>query len=271
LRIVHPFPTLLNVAATAGLAFAAADGAPPAGELSRMLAAMLLAQSAIGVTNDVFDRDLDAATKPLRPIPSGLVSLRVAVALAVAFVVSALALAATLGTDSLGLLALGTSCGLVYDARLKRTAASALPFMVAIPTLPAWVYVTLGAWEPVLWWLLPLGALIGLSVHLANTAPDIGADAEHDVRGLAHRLGVAGSVVLSWSAFGLALLLALALGPVVHATPIWYASALGVGAACLSGAIVAYRLRGAEALGFNFGVMGVASAAAAGGWLAAVT
>ena len=35
LRVIHPFPTLLNVAATAALAFVAADGAPDARTLAR--------------------------------------------------------------------------------------------------------------------------------------------------------------------------------------------------------------------------------------------
>ena len=78
---------------------------------------------------------------------------------------------------------LGMACGLAYDVRLKRTVFSAVPFMIAIPTLPLWVWVTLGEWHAALWWLLPLGALIGLALHLANTLPDIDDDAAHGVRG----------------------------------------------------------------------------------------
>ena len=50
--------------------------------LARMLLVMLCAQSAIGVTNDIFDRELDAAAKPWKPLAVGLVSRRAARSLA---------------------------------------------------------------------------------------------------------------------------------------------------------------------------------------------
>ena len=270
-RIVHPFPTLLNVAATAGLAFVAADGAPGGPTLARMLIAMLFAQSAIGVTNDIFDRELDAATKPWKPVASGLVSTRLAAGVAVAFAASALGVATTLGATSLALFVLGTGCGLAYDVRLKRTLFSAAPFMIAIPVLPIWVYVTLGEWDDVLWWLLPLGGLIGLAMHLANTLPDIEADAAHGVRGLAHQLGVRGSLVACWVAFGLALGLAIAIAPVVVENGRWFAVAVGTGAVSLLVAVGAWVATRERALQFNFGAISIGTAVTAAGWLAAVT
>lgn len=272
LRIIHPFPTLLNVAATAGLAFVAADGAPEASTLVRMMLVMLFAQSAIGVTNDLFDRELDAVTKPWKPIVSGVVPPSTAVALGAALVVATALLAATLGFWSFVLAMMGMICGLAYDARLKRSVFSAVPFMVAIPTLPIWVWVTLGEWDDVLWWLAPLGALIGLALHLANTLPDIDGDTEQGVRGLAHRLGAGGSAATGWSSFGLALLLSFALVPVLDYDLRVYAAAAAFGAVALAASILLYAVRrDAFALQTGFGLVGVASAVVAVGWLAAVT
>lgn len=270
-RIVHPFPTLLNVAATAGLAFVAADGAPDGPTLALMLIAMLLAQCAIGVTNDIFDRELDAATKPWKPVASGLVSMRLAAGLALAFAVSALIVAMTLGSMSAALFVLGTGCGLAYDVRLKRTLLSALPFMVAIPVLPIWVYVTLGEWDDVLWWLLPLGGLIGLAMHLANTLPDIEADAAHGVRGLAHRVGVRGSLLVCWAAFASALALAAVIAPAVVEHWAWFAVAFGTGSLSLFVAVGGWVVMRERALQFNFGAISIGAAVTAAGWLAAVT
>jgi 4-hydroxybenzoate polyprenyltransferase len=270
-RVVHPFPTLLNVAATAALSFAAADGAPAMGVLARMLAVMLSAQCAIGVANDVFDRELDARTKTWKPLVSGLLTPRQATALAAAFAVAAMAIAVTLGAASFGLAALGMGCGLAYDAWLKRTALSALPYAVAIPTLPLWVYVSLGRAEPVLWWLLPLGALIGVTLHLANTLPDIESDAAHGVRGLAHRLGVVRSMQVSWASLATALLLAAALAPFLDADMRWYAGSVSTGAGFLAGAVRAYVVRGETALRLNFAAISIGAAVTAAGWLAAVT
>ncbi len=96
-RIIHPFPTLLNVVATFGLALVASRGVPQFALLSRMLLLMLCAQSAIGVANDYFDRELDARTKPWKPVAAGVVRPSVALTLALVLSGVSVALAATFG------------------------------------------------------------------------------------------------------------------------------------------------------------------------------
>ncbi len=271
-RVIHPFPTLLNVAATLGLALVAGRGVPDLALLSRMLLLMLCAQSAIGVANDYFDRDLDARTKLWKPIAAGLVPAPVAAALALALSAASIALAATLGPSGFLLALLGLACGLAYDARLKRTLFSAVPYMVAIPTLPLWVWATLGQWRPVLWWLIPVGALIGLALHLQNTVADIEGDAASGILGLPHRLGARRSMRIGWVAFGLALAITVGLVPAVGYHLRWYLPAAVVAAACLAASIAAYALRrDAAALQLGFGLLGAGSAVLATGWLAAVT
>jgi len=134
------------------------------------------------------------------------------------------------------------------------------------------VWASLGAWDDVLWWLLPLGALIGVALHLANTLPDIDDDARFGVRGLAHRLGARGSMRVGWASFGLALALSAALAPVLDYELRTYAAAAAFGAACLAASIGLYlRRRDAASLQAGFGALGVGSAVVAVGWLAAVT
>jgi 4-hydroxybenzoate polyprenyltransferase len=270
-RVVHPFPTLLTVGATAGLAFVA-DATPGATVLARMLVAMALIQCAIGAVNDVADRELDAASKPRKPIVAGIVTPRAAVAVAVGCALGGIAIAATLGWASLALAGVGLGCGLLYDLRLKRTVLSALPFMVAIPTLPLWVWVTFGRWDPVLWWLLPLGALIGLSVHMVNTLPDIDTDAAAGVRGLAHRLGRSRAMQVGWGAFAAALALSVAMIPWVQYEWQWYVPAACFGSAMLVGSVVLSQRGGRlAASGGSFALVGLGAAAAAIGWLEAAT
>ncbi len=271
-RIVHPFPTLLNVGVAAALAVVAVLGLPNISVLARMLGVMLCAQCAIGVANDYFDRDLDAASKPWKPIVAGLVPVRASAALAVGFAAAAAALAATLGLGGFLVAMLGMSCGLAYDARLKRTLLSAIPFMVAIPTLPIWVWLTLGVWRPVLWWLLPLGALLGLAVHLANTLPDLDDDVAHGIAGLSHRLGAGRSMLLAWTSFAAALALSVGLAPFVGYDLRLYAPTLLAGVAALATSAFAFEVRRDEfALRLGFSALALASAALAVGWLAAVT
>lgn len=270
-RLIHPFPTLLNVAATAGLAFVAAGGDPPGSVLLRMLLLMFCAQSAIGITNDLFDRELDAATKPWKPLVTGAVSPRQAQVLASGLAAATVALAATLGAWSLTLAALGLACGLAYDVRLKRTLLSAVPFMVAIPTLPLWVWVTLGEWRQDLWWLLPLGALLGLALHLVNTLPDIEGDAAHGVRGLAHALGAPASGAVAWTSYVAAIMLSLAIAPIVGYDWRIYAPVAAFGVGCLVAGAAAFAVRRDEfALQLGFGALGIGAAVLAVGWLAAL-
>jgi len=271
-RLIHPFPTLLNVGATGGLACIAVRGMPEASILVRLMLVMLFAQSAIGAANDVIDRELDAATKVWKPVASGVVPARVASMLAVSLAAGALALAATLGVGSAALAALGLGCGLAYDIRLKRTPLSALPYMVAIPTLPAWVWVTLDRWQPELWWLLPLGSLIGVALHMANTLPDLEGDRAAGVKGLPHRLGLGRSLSLAWAAFAAALVLSLVLAPLLRYDWRWYAPALALGCGALAGSGLAFALRREPwSLQFGWGALSLASVALAAGWLGTVT
>ncbi|MDP9237231.1 MAG: UbiA family prenyltransferase [Chloroflexota bacterium] len=270
-RIIHPFPTLLNVAATAALAFVAEKGRPDAGVVVRMLALMFCAQSAIGVVNDYFDRDLDAATKPWKPLAAGLVSPAVALVLAALLIAVTSGIGVSLGPASLALALLGLASGLIYDARLKRMPLSPLPFMVGITTLPLWVWVTLGEWDAALWWLLPLGSLIGFALHLANTVPDIDGDAANGVRGLAHRLGARRSMHAGWASFGGALALSALLIALLDYDLRVYLPAIAAGSACLAASIFLYlRRRDAWSLQFGFGALGIGAAILAAGWLAAV-
>jgi 4-hydroxybenzoate polyprenyltransferase len=271
-RVIHPFPTLLNVAATGGLAFVAARGMPDAWLLGRMLALMFCAQSAIGIVNDLCDRELDAATKPWKPIADGLVSQQVAITGAILLIAAVIGIGASLGAASLALAMLGLGSGLAYDLKLKRSALSAVPYMIAIPTLPLWVWATLGEWQPALWWLVPIGGLIGLALQLQNSLVDFEDDASQGVFGLAHRLGARRSIVVAWSSFGAALVASVALAPALEYDIVPYVVAGAVATLCFALTIAAYAVRrDAMALQMGFGLLGVGSAVLATGWLAAVT
>lgn len=268
-RVIHPFPVGLNVAATVALAGIAVDGVPAAADLARLTVAMFCIQAAIGASNDYCDRDLDAITKPYKPIVRGLVKPNAALLLAALLALVAAALTARFGPLSLALGACGLLSGLIYNFRLKRSVLSPLPFMVALPALPFWVWVSLDRFTNELWWLLPFGPLVGLSVHLSNTVPDLEQDRRAGVRGLAHVLGTERTLAIAWGSFAAALILAVALG--FHLDYDWPRFLLGAGAAAvlLVVAIGAYALRRSQgALQLGFGLMGIATAVLAGAWLA---
>ena len=270
--MIHPFPVALNVAATVGLATIANDGIPAGWTLVRLAGAMFFVQAAIGASNDYCDRELDAETKPYKPIVQGLLEPRTALVLAGAFVLVAGALSATLGPLSLAVGAIGLAAGLAYNVRLKRSILSPVPFMIALPALPFWVWVSVDRFTAELWWLIPFAPLAGLAVHLSNTLPDIEADSTAGVRGLAHTIGADATRRLAWGSFAMALLFAFALG--FHLDYDWrpFAAGAALATALLAGAIGAHVMRpGQAAHQIGFGLIAMATAVLATAWLAAVS
>lgn len=206
---------------------------------------MLCYQFAIGLANDLVDARDDAANKPWKAIPRGLIPRRSAVVL-----VALLAGTGMLITSALPLAAwligmAGLACGLAYDVQLKRTPLSWLPFALGIPLIPVWVFVAFDRWDGLLWWAFPLGALLGLALHLANQAPDV--PKESQVRGLAHRLGTERSANLSLGLVGMAGLVAFVVLLVAGAGT---QAILTAGSVMLAGVMArrAVRLFGADGL-----------------------
>jgi 4-hydroxybenzoate polyprenyltransferase len=195
LAAAHPFPLALVLALTVLVGLASANGAPHAGRLALALLAMALSQLAIGWSNDYLDRETDAAQQPWKPVPSGLLRAELMPPAIMAVIVGALAVGALLGWTPLMLLVVGTACGLAYNLGLKDTQLSAVPFVLALALLPAYVWACLDVFEDGFLWLYAVGTPPALAAHLANTIPDIEGDAAAGRGGLAVRLGRRGSIV----------------------------------------------------------------------------
>ena len=193
LRLVHPFPSALNALLVLGLALLA--GAAPEVALTLALA-MLLLQFSIGAANDYFDVEADARSKPAKPIPKGLVSRRAALGVAVASAGLALALAGSAGATVLLLAAVMLAAGWAYDAVLKSTAWGWACFAVAFPLLPVYAWWgAAGALPPRAELLLPLAALAGPALQIANGLVDLERDRLAGLSTLPVRLGRARSLL----------------------------------------------------------------------------
>ena len=105
-----------------------------------------------------------------------------------------------LGLPSFALLALGTGLGVAYNFWFKRTIWSWLPYLLALPLLPIWVFTAIGKPEPRLLFLFPLGALAALGVHLAQALPDASIDKEAGLQTVTSRAGHLRTFVLAWMA-----------------------------------------------------------------------
>jgi geranylgeranylglycerol-phosphate geranylgeranyltransferase len=268
-RLLHPFPSTLVTVATAVFAELATGGQAPLDRLLRLILSVACSQGAIGAANDIVDRDLDRETKPWKPIARGTIGIPAATTLTLVLIGVCLLCSATLSTGA-GLAALlGLSCGLAYDLWLKRSRWSWLPYGVALPTLPIWAWAAMGRLPGRLLLVYPLGLLLGLALHLANTLPDLDGDRIFGVAGLAHGLGRGRSLLLCWSALILAQLGTLVLAPVLsyHGPAYPVGLAVSLGFTLLS--MLLYRRRPTTAtLQLNFGVIAFAALALAIGWLA---
>ena len=266
----HAVPILVVLAATAAFALVAADGWPGAWPMAWLLGAMLGGQIAVGAVNELVDADLDAVSRPDKPIPAGLVSLRGARIMTTVGIVAMLLLGQRLGLDALALCALGTGVGVSYSLWFKRTIWSWVPYLVALPLLPIWVWSALAEVDPDLLVIYPVGAAAVVAVNLAQSLPDVASDRASGVRTLAAELGPGPARSACWGTMLFAAVLAsvLAVWLTDRPTVVWLAAAVAVGLVAVNAVLWGRdERRGAMAA---FPCVALGAAALGVGWAAAV-
>ncbi len=270
LELPHPWAVLIVMLATALLGLLATGGHPEAGRYALVLIAMFGGQIAIGAVNEYRDRELDAVTNPAKPIPAGWVQSWEALLIAgVALAVMATA-GAALGILPLLLVCLGTGAGLLYDLWLKRTVWSWVPYLVALPLVPIWVWISLARFQPLLLFLYPLGALMALSVHLAQSLPDVEGDRAAGSLGLAARLGRGRALTACW---GAAVIASVGIPPAAAGLGGSITPALVAAAVVLIGAafsIVRYRFAPTWVIRHLFQLTTTGAVILAVGWILAI-
>lgn len=219
LVLPHAVPIIVVMTATAAFAIVAVGGWPGAGPMTRLLGAMFGGQIAIGAVNELVDVELDRSSRPGKPIPAGLVSERGARIMAVAGVIVMAALSWTFGVDAFLLCALGTGAGVAYSFWFKRTIWSWIPYLVALPLLPIWVWTALSEVDPGMFAIYPVGAAAVVAVQIAQSLPDVGGDRQASVRTLAVALGSTWARNACWGAMILAASSAAVLAPWLTAHP----------------------------------------------------
>jgi len=162
---------------------------------------MALDQASVGLSNDWIDADRDRAVgRADKPVARGDIAPALARNVAIGAALASIALSIVLGWPAAlaHLLFLGGAW--TYNAGLKNTPISVLPYLVSFGTLPA--IATLAATPPEIAPITSIaaGALLGAGAHFANVLPDLDDDAATGVRGLPHRLGRIPSVLVTWLA-----------------------------------------------------------------------
>jgi 4-hydroxybenzoate polyprenyltransferase len=194
LRASHPGPAFAVTAVTAILG--AGLGLDPV-RLVLLGLAMLAGQLSIGWSNDWIDADRDrAVARSDKPIATGAVSPGLVRNAAIVAAVAVIPLSFALGPWAGIVNVVGVASGWSYNAWLKRTIFSGVPYLVTFGLLPLFVTLSLPEPHAAAPWAIAAGALLGFGAHFANVLPDLQDDARTGVSGLPHRMGrVAAGVV----------------------------------------------------------------------------
>ena len=201
IRACHFQPTLAVTVFVVALSVAAGRGW---GAVSGGLA-VLSGQMTVGWSNDYLDRERDrVAGRVDKPLAAHEISPSLVRSCAFGAAIACIPLSFLSGWRAAAVHLIAVAVALVYNAWLKATVFSVLPYLIAFGLLPA--FVSLGAtthrWPP--GWIMIAAAMLGGGAHFVNTLPDLQADAASGMRGLPHRLGATGSLRIGVALFGLA-------------------------------------------------------------------
>jgi 4-hydroxybenzoate polyprenyltransferase len=196
LLLIHPIPVALHVVAVTLLALLAAWPIFQWQNILFLVGAHAAMQFAIAALNDYCDRVTDAQGKKRKPIPLGLILPHEALLFGILCIGLMLLLLLPLNRLALLISLLYLALGLAYNLGLKATPLSGIVFALAIPLIPVYAFVGVGHIISFLGWFIPVAALLGVAINLANSLPDIEEDRASGVHTLAVVLGIQTSVLV---------------------------------------------------------------------------
>jgi 4-hydroxybenzoate polyprenyltransferase len=183
----HPGPAVAVTIIVVGLGFAVGL---TGWRLAIIGLAMLAGQLSVGLSNDWIDADRDRAVgRQDKPIPRGWISARAVRTAAFVTAAASVALSLLLGWPAALAMAFANGLAWLYNAGLKKSAISIVPYILSFGSLPAVASLALPTSAAPAPWALAVGGLLGAAAHFANTLPDLDDDRATGVRGLPHRLG----------------------------------------------------------------------------------
>ena len=188
----HPIPVLFHTIAVAVFALVAAWPHFNWSVIALVIVAHTAMQLSIAALNDYCDRRLDMLGKKRKPIPLGLVRPQEALLFGLLMIVVMVLLLVPLNLPTLLVSCLYLAFGQGYNLGLKSTPLSGVVFALAIPLIPLYAFLGVGHVLPVILWLVPIAALLGIALNLANALADIDEDAANGARTLAVVLSAQG-------------------------------------------------------------------------------
>jgi 4-hydroxybenzoate polyprenyltransferase len=203
IRATHPLPA---TAVTALVGAVAASRGAGGWRLALIVLSTAAGQASVGWSNDYIDRDRDrVAGRGDKPIASGDIGPRAVLIAAVIAYPFSVGISVPLGVPEAAVMFLAVGSAWLYNAVLKSTSFSWLPYAVSFGLAPAYIWLaTSGDLPP--WWISVATALLGAAAHFLNVIPDFETDRATQVRGLPHVLGLKGSLYFACSVLYLVLI-----------------------------------------------------------------
>lgn len=217
----HVVPIVAVLAATAAFALIATGGRPDMLDVGCLIGAMFGGQLAVGAVNELVDAELDAVSRPAKPIPAGLVSRRGAMTVTVVGLVLMCAFSLRFSLAAFALCVFGNGTGIAYSLWFKRTVWSWLPYVVAIPLIPVWVWTALDAFPARMLVMYPLAIPAVIALHIAQSIPDVRGDRRAGVKTLAVWLGEDRACAVGWGLMGVTILTGSVTAPAIVEAPGW--------------------------------------------------
>jgi 4-hydroxybenzoate polyprenyltransferase len=161
--------------------------------------AILFGQVSVGLSNDWIDAERDRAVgRSDKPVALGQIGVGTVRSAAVVAAVAAVLLTLPLGVPAAVAHLVTLASAWAYNAVLKNSPLSVVPYVVSFGLLPAIASLARPAPALPAWWVYAAGALLGVAAHFANVLPDLDDDRRNGIRGLPHRLGLRPSIIITW-------------------------------------------------------------------------
>ena len=192
LKASHFGPTVLVVS----IAFHVALSRFDLWDSLQIALAVFAGQLVVGWSNDVIDYPLDkAANRIKKPLVQGDLKIKTLTRLIPVALVAAVVLSYFGPLNLIGTLIhlLGLLSATLYNAKLKATVLSPLPYIISFGALPWAIYLAADQTPP-LWLYLAL-ALFTTSFHFLNVLKDLQWDIDQKILGLPQRLGKRNSII----------------------------------------------------------------------------
>lgn len=267
IRLVHPFPSVLDGLIVAAVALVAGAQLAVAMPLGLSMTAL---QCSIGALNDLHDAPDDAGRKPGKPLPAGLLTVPMARSVVIGGAAIGIALGALIDVRVGALAVVVLLIGYGYDLVAKGTAWSWLPFAVGIPILPVYGWLGTGSNLPAFFAaLVPMAVLGGAALAIANARADLERDSAVGAVSIATRLGLEGSWRLQGGLWVATALVALGSMVLQGAEPL-VVGAFAAAAALIAALVLWSRDRGPAARERAWEFEAVTAALALVVWLAGV-